>query len=119
MGEEDDGIEIPALIEDDECPVGVIEVKAHITWEECYAKRTPYRHMIVSELADRAADRSTDRIGVWEAEKGRLHRTKPSYEGSAGGLPSSRRACEPFMSVHRWWRRYSFCGHRLIAPGDT
>ena len=69
IDEEDDGIEILELIEDDDCPGGFVKVRSHIAWEECYAKRTPCRHMILNELADRAAGRSTDSIGVWEEEK--------------------------------------------------
>ena len=68
LEEVDDGMAIPDLIATDDRPGGVAKVKSHITWEQCLAKRIPFRHMILNEVVDRAAGRSVDYHGQWDDE---------------------------------------------------
>ena len=55
--------------DDDRKGMGVFKVKSHISWEEYLARGTPFRHMALNELADRAADLATDHLGLWEESR--------------------------------------------------
>lgn len=53
--------------------LSVVKVKSHIDGGQAYCRNTPFRHIVVNELVDFAADRYSDHAGSGKTEKAKFY----------------------------------------------
>ena len=73
------------------------KAKSHINGVQAYCRNTPFRHVVVNELADFAADRYSDHAGDGKADKARFY----------GNQDLSGDVCKRFVAVEATLREYA------------